>query len=219
MENCVKCGKPLLQGANFCGYCGTPIAKEPAQKRYCVECGTELQPDLLFCPNCGCKAAIDQENNEASAGRVIESGNGRSSETGAMSETFVVSERNHAQVNDNATDSIVTPEESPERVNMEDKVTSDENSLYIQAEDVFAITGRGTVVIGNILRGNLQVGQMLAWSHDQIQKSAEVEGINVGRQLIDRVEAGSSCGILLKNVSKREVHRGDILTDFPMKET
>ena len=79
-------------------------------------------------------------------------------------------------------------------------------------EDVFTITGRGTVVTGRVERGQVKVG-------DQVQivglmdesKSTVVTGVEMFRKLLDYAEAGDNIGCLLRGIDRKEVERGQVL--------
>ncbi|MHB9032060.1 MAG: zinc ribbon domain-containing protein [Anaerolineae bacterium] len=54
---CSNCGKPILQGALFCAYCGFPTTTAqpsvPEDERFCISCGSILRPGAKFCSKCG----------------------------------------------------------------------------------------------------------------------------------------------------------------------
>jgi elongation factor Tu len=79
-------------------------------------------------------------------------------------------------------------------------------------EDVFSITGRGTVVTGRIERGVVTVGEQvdLVGIHDQKQ-STTVTGVEMFRKLLDRGEAGDNVGLLLRGIDKDQVERGMVV--------
>ena len=49
MNNCIKCGAELREGAKFCNKCGEPVQT----KVFCHQCGVELEPNDMFCHVCG----------------------------------------------------------------------------------------------------------------------------------------------------------------------
>lgn len=82
----------------------------------------------------------------------------------------------------------------------------------LTVEDVFMIAGRGTVVIGQIESGALEVGnEVRILSQSLASKTATVTGIEMLRKQLQQAKAGDNVGILLRGVNKTEVHQGDIL--------
>jgi elongation factor Tu len=79
-------------------------------------------------------------------------------------------------------------------------------------EDVFTITGRGTVVTGRVEQGQLRLGEEIeiVGIHDKTQKTV-VTGIEMFRKMLDEAQAGDNAGILLRGVKKDEVQRGQVL--------
>ncbi len=83
--------------------------------------------------------------------------------------------------------------------------------FLMPVEDVFSITGRGTVVTGRIETGVIHVGdevQLLGLGQD---KKSVVTGVEMFRKLLDQGEAGDNVGLLLRGVDKNEVKRGMVL--------
>jgi elongation factor Tu len=79
-------------------------------------------------------------------------------------------------------------------------------------EDVFTITGRGTVVTGRVEQGVLKVGEEIeiVGIQPQISKTV-VTGIEMFRKMLDEAQAGDNAGILLRGTKKDEVQRGQVL--------
>src|SRR5918999_1587076 len=79
-------------------------------------------------------------------------------------------------------------------------------------EDVFTITGRGTVVTGRVEQGVLKVGEEIeiVGIHPQTSKTV-VTGIEMFRKMLDEAQAGDNAGILLRGTKKDEVRRGQVL--------
>jgi elongation factor Tu len=79
-------------------------------------------------------------------------------------------------------------------------------------EDVFTITGRGTVVTGRVEQGVLKVGEEIEIVGIQPQTSKTVvTGIEMFRKMLDEAQAGDNAGILLRGTKKDEVQRGQVL--------
>jgi elongation factor Tu len=79
-------------------------------------------------------------------------------------------------------------------------------------EDVFTITGRGTVVTGRVEQGVLKLGEEIeiVGIERQIKKTV-VTGIEMFRKMLDEARAGDNAGILLRGIKKDEVQRGQVL--------
>jgi elongation factor Tu len=79
-------------------------------------------------------------------------------------------------------------------------------------EDVFSITGRGTVATGRIERGVIKVGEtvdIIGFKEDKI--TSTVTGVEMFRKLLDRGEAGDNAGLLLRGVDKDALRRGMVI--------
>ena len=84
--------------------------------------------------------------------------------------------------------------------------------FLMSIEDVFTITGRGTVVTGRVERGVLHVGdtvEIVGLSHEV--KKTVVTGIEMFRKILDEAQAGDNVGVLLRGIERREVERGQVL--------
>ena len=84
--------------------------------------------------------------------------------------------------------------------------------FLMPVEDVFSITGRGTVATGRVETGVIKVGdavQILGLGED---KSSTVTGVEMFRKLIDHGEAGENVGLLLRGIDKNEIKRGMVIT-------
>lgn len=82
----------------------------------------------------------------------------------------------------------------------------------ITVEDVFTIMGRGTVVTGRIERGSVSVGDELTLQRtDGRRRKTTVTGVELFRKLKNTAVAGENVGLLLRNVQKNEIGKGDIL--------
>jgi elongation factor Tu len=89
-------------------------------------------------------------------------------------------------------------------------------------EDVFSIKGRGTVVTGKIEAGSLRVGDEVAINGKNGEKRTVVAGIEAFRKILSEANAGDTVGILLRDILKHDVQRGDVILcpglDFTWKE-
>jgi len=78
-------------------------------------------------------------------------------------------------------------------------------------EDVFSITGRGTVATGRIERGAIKVGEEIEIVGLTDTKKTTCTGVEMFRKLLDRGEAGDNVGILLRGIEKSQIERGQVL--------
>jgi elongation factor Tu len=83
--------------------------------------------------------------------------------------------------------------------------------FLMPVEDVFSITGRGTVATGRIERGTITVGEEVALVGFGSDKRTVVTGVEMFRKLLDRGEAGDNVGLLLRGIGKEEIERGMVL--------
>ncbi len=84
--------------------------------------------------------------------------------------------------------------------------------FMMPVEDVFSITGRGTVATGRVERGQIKVGDNvdIIGINDEA-KSTTVTGVEMFRKLLDYAEAGDNIGALLRGVSRDDIQRGQVL--------
>ena len=79
-------------------------------------------------------------------------------------------------------------------------------------EDIFTITGRGTVVTGRVERGQLNVNEEVEiLGIREKSTTTTVTGIEMFRKLLDYTEAGDNCGLLLRGIKREDVERGQIV--------
>jgi elongation factor Tu len=83
--------------------------------------------------------------------------------------------------------------------------------FLMPVEDVFTITGRGTVVTGRIERGKIRVGEEVEIVGFGETKKSVVTGVEMFRKLLDEGQAGDNAGILLRGTKRDEVERGMVL--------
>ena len=83
--------------------------------------------------------------------------------------------------------------------------------FLMPVEDVFSITGRGTVATGRIERGMIKVGEEVALIGFGRDKKTVVTGVEMFRKLLDDGQAGDNVGLLLRGIAKEEVERGMVL--------
>ncbi len=93
-----------------------------------------------------------------------------------------------------------------------DPVRETDKPFLMPVEDIFTITGRGTVVTGRIERGAVHVGdevEIIGLSYET--KKTVCTGVEMFRKLLDEGQAGDNIGALLRGVAKEEVKRGQVL--------
>ena len=83
--------------------------------------------------------------------------------------------------------------------------------FQMPVEDVFSITGRGTVATGRIEKGKVKVGDELSLVGFGSDKKTVVTGVEMFRKLLDDGQAGDNVGLLLRGVDKKEIERGMVL--------
>ena len=91
-------------------------------------------------------------------------------------------------------------------------VRENEKPFLMPIEDIFSITGRGTVVTGRIETGTIHVNdaaEIVGFSDKP--KSTVVTGVEMFRKLLDQGEAGDNVGLLLRGIDKKDVKRGEVI--------
>ncbi|WP_319203085.1 elongation factor Tu [uncultured Ilyobacter sp.] len=83
--------------------------------------------------------------------------------------------------------------------------------FLMPVEDVFTITGRGTVVTGRVERGIIKVGEEIEIIGIKDTQKAVCTGVEMFRKLLDQGEAGDNIGALLRGIKKEDVERGQVL--------
>jgi elongation factor Tu len=90
-------------------------------------------------------------------------------------------------------------------------VRETDKPFLMPVEDVFSITGRGTVATGRIERGKVKVGEEVEMVGFGAAKKTVVTGVEMFRKLLDEGVAGDNVGLLLRGVDKDEIERGMVL--------
>jgi elongation factor Tu len=94
---------------------------------------------------------------------------------------------------------------------IKEPVRETDKPFLMPVEDVFSITGRGTVATGRIERGRIKVGEEVALVGFGAEKKSVVTGVEMFRKLLDDGQAGDNVGLLLRGVEKNEIERGMVL--------
>ncbi len=90
-------------------------------------------------------------------------------------------------------------------------VRDTDKPFLMPIEDVFTITGRGTVVTGRVERGQVRVGDTVEIIGIKPTQSSVVTGVEMFRKLLDYAEAGDNIGVLLRGIAREDVQRGQVL--------
>ena len=90
-------------------------------------------------------------------------------------------------------------------------VRETDKPFLMPVEDVFSITGRGTVATGRIERGKVKVGEEVQLVGFGADKKVVVTGVEMFRKLLDEGTAGDNVGLLLRGIEKNEIERGMVL--------
>jgi elongation factor Tu len=94
---------------------------------------------------------------------------------------------------------------------IKEPVRETDKPFLMPVEDVFSITGRGTVATGRIERGRIKVGEEVALVGFGAEKKSVVTGVEMFRKLLDDGQAGDNVGLLLRGIEKNEIERGMVL--------
>jgi translation elongation factor EF-Tu-like GTPase len=87
-----------------------------------------------------------------------------------------------------------------------------DGSFRMPVQDVFSITGRGTVVTGRIESGTVRVGLQVNVVRDgAVAFTTTVTGVEMFRKVLDTATVGDNVGLLLKDLGKEQLHAGDLV--------
>ncbi len=86
-----------------------------------------------------------------------------------------------------------------------------DKDFLMPVEDVFSISGRGTVVTGRIERGVIKVGEEVEIVGIRDTQKTTITGVEMFRKEMEQGEAGDNCGLLVRGIGKDEVERGQVL--------
>jgi elongation factor Tu len=86
-----------------------------------------------------------------------------------------------------------------------------EKPFLMSVEDVFSITGRGTVATGRVEKGKVKVGENIEIIGIQETRKSVVTGIEMFKKLLDEAQAGDNIGMLLRGIEKEQVERGQVI--------
>jgi elongation factor Tu len=83
--------------------------------------------------------------------------------------------------------------------------------FLMPVEDVFTITGRGTVATGRVERGTCKIGDTVEILGLGSDKTSVITGLEMFRKLLDTAEAGDNIGVLLRGIERKDIERGQVL--------
>ena len=92
-----------------------------------------------------------------------------------------------------------------------DPARETDKPFLMPVEDVFTITGRGTVATGRVERGTVKVNDTVEIVGMGSQKQTVVTGVEMFRKLLDEAQAGDNVGLLLRGIQRNEIERGQVL--------
>lgn len=87
-----------------------------------------------------------------------------------------------------------------------------DTAFRMTVEDVFSIRGRGTVVTGRVAQGTISVGDTVQLERPGFSMAVEIIGVEMFRRSTKSASAGDNVGLLLRDIGKDKVQRGDVLT-------
>lgn len=91
--------------------------------------------------------------------------------------------------------------------------TSSPSTFRIKVEDVFTITGKGTVIVGTVESGSVSIGDTVTLRRvNGVTRDVVVLGIEKFKKLLNVAHKGENVGILLSDISRKDIGNGDILT-------
>lgn len=94
----------------------------------------------------------------------------------------------------------------------DDPVRETDKPFLMPVEDVFSITGRGTVATGRVDRGTVKVQDEVEIVGIKATRKSVVTGVEMFRKLLDQAEAGDNVGILLRGVDREDIQRGQVVS-------
>ncbi len=92
-----------------------------------------------------------------------------------------------------------------------DPVRAIDMPFLLPIEDVFSISGRGTVVTGRVERGVVKVGDEVEIVGIKDTAKSTCTGVEMFRKLLDQGQAGENCGVLLRGIKREDIQRGQVL--------
>lgn len=91
-------------------------------------------------------------------------------------------------------------------------VRDTDKDFLMAVEDVFSITGRGTVATGRVERGKIKVGESVELVGLKNTKTTTVTGLEMFQKSLEEAMAGDNVGILLRGIQKTDIERGMVIS-------
>ena len=92
-----------------------------------------------------------------------------------------------------------------------DPARATDKPFLLPVEDVFTITGRGTVATGRVERGKVKMGDVVEIVGIRDTRTTTITGIEMFHKMMDEAEAGDNVGLLLRGVEKKDIERGQVI--------
>src|SRR5262245_21706241 len=86
-----------------------------------------------------------------------------------------------------------------------------DSAFRMTVEDVFSIRGRGTVVTGRVAQGKISVGDTVQLERPGFSMAVVINGVEMFRRSARDAKAGDNVGLLLRDITKDQVQKGDVL--------
>lgn len=218
---CPNCRNQVDENAEFCPHCGTNIKQIQVQLQNQAQSNFQQPTPQNYNQNIS-QMPINNKNGKRfpivpiiivvllvvvaifGASKIMKKNTTPSKPNEAINENDTTNNKDTNNGTNNNTSGTVDPDTN---------LTYDKNGAFLMAiEDVFTITGRGTVVTGRVSRGTIKLNdevQIIGLDKEIINTS--VTGIEMFRKQLDYAEAGDNVGLLLKDVSREEVERGQVI--------
>ena len=111
---------------------------------------------------------------------------------------------------------IIVPAPEPKAQSANDIMMQDDgfgDASTMRIDDVFSVSGRGTIAVGRVESGSFQIGQHVLVVRDgAVIARTGIVGIELFHKTVDKATAGDNCGLLLHNVPRDAIAAGDYIT-------
>lgn len=215
---CPNCRNQIDENAEFCPHCGTNMKQSQVQLKNQAQSSVQQPTQQNYDQNHS-KMPPNNRNGKKTtivlliivlllvvgaiwgASKLMK----KDTNTSKPDETIQETENNTTNNNNNA--------DTSGNVDPNTNLTYDKNGTFLMTiEDVYTITGRGTVVAGRILRGTVKLNdevQIIGLDKEII--TTTVTGIEMFRKELDYAEAGDNIELFVKDVSREKVERGQVI--------
>ena len=210
--------------------------KEWGKYMICKSCRNPVPDGMNRCPNCGGQIMIEKQSvvNQNQSQNIYEQNNNINNMQQPSKKSnnsliiiliiviiigiFVLKPKGGNDSNSNVESNSESNSNSNSNMESNSNTTPintnyDKDGAFLMSiEDVFTITGRGTVVTGKISRGTVKINdeiEIIGLNHEV--KTTVVTGIEMFRKQMDSAQIGDNVGLLLKDVSREDVERGQVV--------